>query len=180
MIEFHMERARMYSMQINNPPQLLSILRQKRLVVLLWVLVFAGYTHILIAYATPSAPVLLVNHTLVQCIEQVYLSDECSYCRVVNGWEISQDGVCPQGYQTIQVSYQVTDENRPLDCVEVARNDWLACSWGRYPSMTPYLTATPQPPLVEESSNPLVFEIIAMIVVLVLAAGLVIWGRKKR
>lgn len=144
-------------------------------------LMIATSAHLLNAHATPSAPVLLLNHTLKQCIATVYLSDECSYCRVINGWEVSPDGTCPEGYQTIQYPYQQADEQRPLDCVEVPRNDWLACSWGQYPSMTPLTTVTPPPQPVEETpaDSSLLLLVGAGALVSVILVGIVIL-RKKR
>jgi hypothetical protein len=127
--------------------------RLKYLVVLILTLVITVQAHILTAYATPPAPVLLVNHSLKQCIEKVYLSDECSYCQVINGWEISPTGQCPVGYQIVQYQYQVADKNRPVDCVEGPRNEWLACSWGKYPTVTPFLSVTPTPSNVNEPSD---------------------------
>lgn len=159
-----------------NPPKP----HWKRFIIPVLALVMAGFAQSLVAHATPSAPVLLVNHTLRQCIEQVYLSDECSYCRVVNGWEISTSGTCPQGYLTIPYPFEADDSNRPLNCVEVARNDWMACSWGRYPSMTPFVTATPAPLPVDETEPQFFLLVSTAAVVVVMVVGLIVLWKKRR
>ncbi|MEN6300023.1 MAG: hypothetical protein ABFD51_08985 [Anaerolineaceae bacterium] len=105
-------------------------------------LVLAGQTHILTASATPTAPVLLVNHTLKQCIDNVILSDECHVCQPVEDWEVSLTGQCPSGYKTI--SFQsIADKYQSVSCVEYPKNEWAACAWGSYPTMTPVSSITP-------------------------------------
>jgi hypothetical protein len=114
----------------------------KQLVVLILTLVLAGQINEHTAYATPVAPVLLVNHTLKQCIDYVILADECHFCTPAEGWEILRTGQCPSGYTII---LRQTLMDIPLDCVEYPKNEWAACSWGIYPTMTPeYPTVTAQ------------------------------------
>ena len=117
-------------------------LRVKQLVVLILTLAIAGQVHP--TYATPAAPVLLVNSTLQQCIDQVILADECHTCRPVEGWEISQTGQCPAGYN-ITPRQTVPDQDLPVNCVEYPKNEWTYCSWGRYPTMTPEFATVQQP-----------------------------------
>jgi hypothetical protein len=106
----------------------------KLLVVLILTLVLAGQIYVHTTYATPAAPVLLVNHTLKQCIDQVILADECYYCKPAEGWEILQAGQCPSGYTTIP---RQTITDIPVNCVSYPTNDWAACSWRTYPTVTP-------------------------------------------
>ncbi|OQB30361.1 MAG: hypothetical protein BWY09_02980 [Candidatus Hydrogenedentes bacterium ADurb.Bin179] len=155
--------------------------RFKYFVVLILTLAIAGQAHLRTASATPAPPVLLVNHALQQCIEQVYLSDECFYCRVVNGWEISSTGQCPVGYQTVNHQYPFAEKNRPLDCVEGPREEWMACAWGQYPTVTPYFTVTPTAPDVREPSDPPIFMFLlctgALVSILILSVVIL---RKKK
>lgn len=155
--------------------------RLKCLVVLILTLVIAGQEKILTAYATPAPPVMLVNHTLKQCIEKVYLSDECSYCRVINGWEILPTEQCPVGYQIVQYQYQFTDKNRPVDCVEGPRNEWLSCAWGKYPTVTPFLSVTPTPSNVNEPSDHrlLIAILCTSALISIFIIGIVILYKKK-
>jgi len=114
--------------------------RVKQLVVLILTLAIAR--QIDPAYATPVAPVLLVNPTLKQCIT-VILADECRFCRPTEGWDISQTGQCPSGYEI-----RPYGKEPPLNCVEYPKNDWAACEWGRYPTITPeFSTVTGTPDL---------------------------------
>jgi hypothetical protein len=118
-------------------------LRVKLLLVLIATLILAGQVHIIPAHATPSAPVSLVNHALKQCIDLVYLADECRVCTPVNGWEILKTGHCPEGYPTI---FRQTLMDKPVNCVEYPNNEWAACSWGTFPTTTPNdPTATASP-----------------------------------
>jgi hypothetical protein len=117
-------------------------LRIKQLVVVILTLAIAVQVHP--AYATPVAPVLLVNSTLQQCIEQVILADECHICRPVEGWKISQTGQCPAGYN-ITPRQTILDQDLPVNCVEYPKNEWAFCTWGRYPTMTPEFATVQQP-----------------------------------
>jgi len=117
----------------------------KQLVVLILTLILAGQIYVYTAFATPVAPVILVNHTLKQCVDHVILADECYFCTPAEGWEILRTGQCPSGYSIIA---RQTLMDVPLDCVEYPKNEWAACSWGIYPTMTPeYLTVTVIPHL---------------------------------
>lgn len=129
--------------------------RVRWFLILVMALFLAGQVHT--AYATPAAPVLLVNPTLQQCIEHVILADECFVCKPVKGWEISQTGQCPSGYEII--AYQsIMDEDNPVSCMEYPKNEWAFCSWGRYPTMTPEFSAvTVAPSLTEPVQEPTVF-----------------------
>jgi hypothetical protein len=127
----------------------------KQLVVLISALVLSGQVYVHIAYATPAAPVGLVNHTLKRCFAHVILADECHFCKPAEGWEIIQTGQCPSGY-TITNRQILMD--MPLNCVEYPKNEWAFCSWGIYPTITPEspnvtvvpdLTVTAQQPVVD-------------------------------
>ena len=119
----------------------------KQLVVLILALVLAGQIYVHTAYATPAAPVLLVNHTLKQCIDEVILADECYFCTPAEGWEILHTEQCPSGYTIIP---RQALKDLPLNCVEYPKNEWAACSWGIYPTVTvvPNLTVTAQQSVV--------------------------------
>ncbi len=127
-------------------------LRVKLLLVFIATLILVGQVPIDPAYATPSAPVSLVNHALKQCIDLVYLADECRVCTPVDGWEILKTGQCPAGYTTI---FRQTLMDKPVNCVEYPNNEWASCSWGTFPTMTPndptatavpVMTSTPRKP----------------------------------
>lgn len=119
--------------------------RLRRALILCLILAAAGLAQTRTAYATPAPPVLLVNPTLQQCIENVYLSDECHTCRVVAPWEVSPTGQCPAGYRVVPYQELDAGQDHPLDCVEGPRNEWMACTWGQYPTVTPLSPAAPAP-----------------------------------
>jgi len=120
--------------------------RVKQLVVLILMLALARQVDT--AYATPVAPVLLVNPTLKQCIDHVILADECHVCRPVKGWEISQTDQCPSEYKIIP-RQTIMGQDLPVSCVEYPKNEWAFCSWGLYPTMTPeFATLTVQQPAI--------------------------------
>jgi hypothetical protein len=127
----------------------------KVLVVLTLTLVLAGLIYVHSAYATPVAPVLLANHTLKQCIDHVVIADECYFCTPAEGWEILQAGQCPSGYIII---VRQTLMDLPLNCVEYPKNEWAACSWGKYPTITPeYLTVTVIPSLTITAQQSVIY-----------------------
>jgi hypothetical protein len=115
--------------------------RVKRLVVLILTLALAGRVHT--TYATPVAPVLLVNPTLEQCVDHVILADECHVCRPVEGWEISQTGQCPSAYKIIP--RQTIMDKDLVNCIEYPKNELAFCSGHRYPTMTPEFATVQQP-----------------------------------
>jgi hypothetical protein len=121
----------------------------KWIVVLLLPLVLAGHVHT--ADATPTAPVVLVNHALKQCVAKVFLADECRSCKPVVGWEILPTGQCPAEYKSITIP---AEKDIPVSCVEYPRNEWAHCSWGRYPSVTPVSIATTGVPRSTVSATP--------------------------
>jgi hypothetical protein len=117
----------------------------KKTVILILPLVFAGLFFGHSAYATPVAPVSLINHTLKQCIDQVILADECYICTPEEGWQILPAGQCPSEYKFLSLQSFL---DQPLNCVEYPKNEWAACSWGKFPTMTPeFQTSTDEPGL---------------------------------
>jgi hypothetical protein len=122
-------------------------LRVKQFVFLILILAIAQQVQT--AYATPVAPVLLVNPTLKQCIDHVILADECHACRPVEGWEISQTGQCPSEYKIIP-RQTIMDQDLPVSCVEYPKNEWPYCSLGVHPTITPeFATLTVQQPAID-------------------------------
>jgi hypothetical protein len=122
--------------------------RLKYFFVLVLALALAG--QVSTAYATPSAPVLLVNKILKQCIEGVILSDECYVCKPEKGWEISQTSKCPSGYEIIPRN---SINDLPLNCAEYPKMEWPPCSSGRFPTMTPDNTVPmEQQPAIDKSN----------------------------
>jgi hypothetical protein len=55
------------------------------------------------AGATPTPPVLVVNHSTRQCAE-VIQGDDCHWCEQPEGWELlgySSQATCPDGYENL-------------------------------------------------------------------------------
>lgn len=68
--------------------------------ILLCALVAVLATPVSPAVATPTAPVVIVNHTTKQCAE-VIQGDDCHWCDLLEGWEIlgpSGQTTCPPNY----------------------------------------------------------------------------------
>ena len=55
------------------------------------------------ADATPTPPVILVNHSTEQCAEVIH-GDDCHWCEPLEGWEVlgySSGTTCPDGYEDL-------------------------------------------------------------------------------
>jgi len=70
---------------------------------LLFALLLASLTVANQAGATPTPPVIVVNHSTRQCAE-VIQGDDCHWCEPLEGWEIlgySSGATCPAGYEDL-------------------------------------------------------------------------------
>lgn len=153
--------------------------RLRRALILCLILAAAGLAQTRTAYATPAPPVLLVNPTLQQCIENVYLSDECHTCRVLSPWKVSSTGQCPAGYRVVPYQELDASQDHPLDCVEGPRNEWMACTWGQYPTVTPLSPAVPASAAEPVRFAPLILGLCAGAAVGILVLGGILLRRKK-
>ena len=57
------------------------------------------------AFATPTPPYILVNHTTRQCAMEI-LGDECNWCDPPSGWEVLGDSrriQCPADYTQVRL-----------------------------------------------------------------------------
>ena len=109
--------------------------RAKWFLGLMLILVLAG--QVPRAYATPTIPVLLVNHALKQCIDNVIMADECWSCKPKEGWQTLPRGQCPSGYEVIPSSSTLGDRGAPISCAAYPNSQSFNCGSGdRYPTMT--------------------------------------------
>jgi len=72
-------------------------------IVLLFALLTASLSMASPVSATPTPPVLVVNHGTGQCAE-VIQGDDCHWCEPLEGWEVvgySSDAECPDGYEEL-------------------------------------------------------------------------------
>ena len=70
---------------------------------LLFALLTASLTVASPVGATPTPPVIVVNHSTGQCAE-VIQGDDCHWCEPLEGWEVigySREATCPDGYENL-------------------------------------------------------------------------------
>lgn len=75
----------------------------KAKVLLLFSLLAASLAVASPAGATPTLPVIVVNHSTRQCAE-VIQGDDCGWCEPLEGWEVlgySSGTTCPDGYEDL-------------------------------------------------------------------------------
>lgn len=72
-------------------------------ILLLLALLAASFAVASPAGATPTPPVIVVNHSTRQCAE-VIQGDDCHWCEQLEGWEVLGDSgrtTCPDGYEDL-------------------------------------------------------------------------------
>lgn len=72
-------------------------------ILLLLALLAASFAVASPAGATPTPPVIVVNHSTRQCAE-VIQGDDCHWCEPLEGWEVlgySSGTTCPDGYEDL-------------------------------------------------------------------------------